>query len=94
MRVCRKKVYLITFVPKKGIFQNQIQIARQEPCDWPGSHRIIPDFGLRGQLRFLVYPALCFFQISAVFFANFIPIRHHTLVPLHPPTRTPPLSPS
>ena len=27
------------FLPKHGTLQNDVQITRQEPCDWPASHR-------------------------------------------------------
>ena len=26
-------------MPKTGTFKNQVQITRQEPCDWPAAHR-------------------------------------------------------
>ena len=35
----QQKVYLVTFMPKTGTLQNQLQITRQEPCDWSASHR-------------------------------------------------------
>ena len=36
---CQRQVDLVTLVPKTGTFQNQAQITRKEPCDWPASHR-------------------------------------------------------
>ena len=35
----QKLVYLVILMPKTGTFQNQVQITRQDPCDWPASHR-------------------------------------------------------
>ena len=56
----------------------QVQITRQEPCDWPASHRTC--FWLEKGQEHLVLSSLCSFQL---FLGNFEPIRGHTLVPRH-----------
>ena len=62
---CQKKVYLVTLAPKTGKLWNQVQITRQEPCDWPASHRTC--FGLRkpGTPGFVYFVAAfnCFWRI-------------------------------
>ena len=74
---CQKHLYLVTLVPKTSTFYNQVQITRQEPYDWPASHRTC--FWLEKQVH-LVLSTLSRFQL---FLANFEPIRGHTLVPRH-----------
>ena len=63
-----------------------LRLARATSCrTWFWFERPATFFGLP---CLMICPAF-----SCFFFANFMPTRHHTLVPLYSPTQTPPLSP-